>query len=53
MRALEALAPWDGGGLPAGLEGPRAGGWGIETGHEFTQSRDVGELVALLQFMQD
>ena len=27
MRALEAL---DGGRLPAGLEGPRAGGWDIE-----------------------
>ena len=26
--------PGDGGRLPEGLEGPRAGGWDIETGHE-------------------
>ena len=30
----EPWRPWGWGGLPAGLEGPRAGGWDIETGHE-------------------
>ena len=31
--------------LPAGLEGPRAGGWGIETGHERVRDTHVASSV--------
>ena len=57
MRALEALPlGMDGGRLPAGLEGPRAGGWDIEIEHSVqrvdhlsdVQRRRVARVVQVL-----